>query len=481
MTMRIARGIAALLALVSAASAAPEAARVIAPPSRPPSSGTARPRLPNFVILIGDDVGRSEIGCYGHPRALTPNLDALAKAGERFDLAFLTTSSCSPSRCSILTGRYPHATGAGELHQPLPPDQVTLVDELRKAGYFTASVGKWHLGYDAPRRFERVRKEREGTGCDHWVEALRDRPRDRPFFFWLASNIPHRPFGEAPGIRPYRLEDVVVPPFLPDIGETRSELALYDGEIGLLDVYVGRVLAELESQGVAGRTFVLFLSDNGAPFPRGKVTLYDSGIATPFIVRSPGMTRPGGVCRSLVSAVDIAPTIVELAGRTPPPTMQGRSFAPLLSDPSATVRERVFAEHNWHDYTARERAVRTTRYKYIRNFYPDLPLTPSADVVATVTFQAMRRLRDQGRLTPAQQACFLRPRRAEELYDVVADPDEIHDLAGDKSRAAILLEMRRKLTLWQQESGDREPPARRPDAFDRETGQPLGQRPLEPE
>ncbi len=433
----------------------------------------AAPIRPNFVIIIGDDLGRGDAGAYGNGHILTPNIDRLAKAGMRFDRAFLTCSSCSPSRCSILTGRYPHATGAAELHHPLPPDQITFVDELRAGGYYTASIGKWHLGSDAPRRFDRVLRDNVGSGSEHWIEALRERPKNKPFFFWLASNDPHRPFESVEGYPSYDLSRMVVPPFLPDVAETRGELALYYRRISRLDDYVGRVLAELETQKVADRTVVLFLSDNGAPFPRAKVTVYDSGIATPFLVRYPRMVRPGSVSLGLVSAVDIAPTILELAGRTAPATIQGKSFARLLTHPEASVRDWIAAEHNWHDFPARERAIRTTRYKYILNSYPDLPATPPLDEVRSETFQAMRRLRDQGRLPAAQMGCFVKPRPAEELYDVEADPFELQNLAADQAHARTLQEMRAILARWQRETDDRAPPGRPPELFDRDTGLPL--------
>jgi len=435
-----------------------------------PGAALAAAGRPNIVLIIADDLGREDVGVYGNPSIRTPNIDRLAKEGERFERAFLTCSSCSPSRCSIITGRYPHSTGAAELHHPLPPDQVTFVDELRAAGYYTASIGKWHLGADASRRFDKVIRDNIGSGSDHWIEALRERPRDRPFFFWLASNDPHRPFESVEGYPSYDLSRMIVPPFLPDVPETRGEYALYYRRISRLDDYVGRVLAELTTQKVATRTVVLFVSDNGAPFPRAKVTVYDSGIATPFLVRYPPKVRAGTVSASLISAVDIAPTILELAGRTPPPSIQGKSFVRLLTDPKGTVRDWVAAEHNWHDFTARERAVRTKRYKYILNSYPDLPGTPPLDEVRSDTFQAMRRLRDQGRLPAAQSGCFLKPRPAEELYDVEADPFELKNLAADQAQARTLQEMRAILARWQRETDDREPPGRQRDLFDRDTG-----------
>jgi arylsulfatase A-like enzyme len=429
---------------------------------------------PSFIFIIADDVGRDDIGVYGHRSIRTPNFDRLAGQGLRLDRAFLTCSTCSPSRCSILTGRYPHATGAAEEHDPLPPPQATFVEALGRAGYYTASSGKWHLGDDAVRRFDRVKRAIGGlSGCENWVETLRERPKDRPFFLWLAANDAHRPFERLGSYPPYAPADVVVPPFLPDVPEVRADFALYYGEITRLDDYVGRVLAELERQGVAGNTLVLFLSDNGRPFPRCKVTVYDSGIKTAWIVRFPGRAKAGASCPGLVSAVDLAPTVLELAGLKPLTTVQGRSFAALLADPAAKIRDEVYAEQNWHDFAARKRAVRTERFKYIRNFHPDLPNTPPADTVRTLTFQAMRRLRDRGGLLPVHLDCFVRPRPAEELYDVEADPHELHNLASMPSHAPTLEALRAALARWRRETGDLEPPVRRPDEYDRETGERL--------
>jgi N-sulfoglucosamine sulfohydrolase len=435
----------------------------------PPAAASA----PNFVIILGDDVGRNDLGPYGHPHIRTPNLDRLAASGFRFDRAFLSISSCSPARCSILTGRYPHSAGATDAHHHLQKDQVSVVETLRAAGYYTESVGKWHLGPDASTRFDRVVRDNGPSGADHWIDELKNRPRDRPFFFWLASNDAHRPYERIPEYPHYRYNDVLVPPFLPDIQETRMDFGMYYEEITRLDDYVGRVLNELDRQKVTGNTLVLFLSDDGRPFPRCKTTLYDSGINTPFIVKFPSLARAGGRSTSLVSVIDVAPTLLDLAGVKVPATMQGRSFTPILRDPAASIRDRIFAEQNWHDYTALKRAVRTERYTYIRNFYSDLPNTPPVDAVRTITYQAMRRLNDQHRLTPDQRNCFIRPRPEEELYDTQADPDELVNLAGRPEHASTLAALRRSLETWRRETADREPSQRRPDEYDRETGAPL--------
>ena len=299
----------------------------------------------------------------------------LARDGMRFDRAFIMASSCSPSRASMITGRYPHNTDAEELHWPLPAEQITFVERLKAAGYWTAAAGKWHLGNAVKGRFDVVREadpsgymlapategeDQLGTGgegdaasgCDQWVPTLRDRPRDKPFFLWLAALDPHRDYQPGTIPEPHRSEDVVVPPYLPDVPEVRGDLALYYDEIGRLDRFVGAVLAELDRQGIAGETLILFLSDNGRPFPRCKTTVYDSGIHTPWIVRWPGHVKPGSRCDRLVSSIDIAPTFLTLASIAPGPSIQGKSITPLFSDPAAKVHDVIFAERNWHDFAA---------------------------------------------------------------------------------------------------------------------------------
>lgn len=427
---------------------------------------------PNFIVIIADDVSWDDIGAYGHPHIRTPNIDRLARDGMRFDLAFLTCSSCSPSRSSIMTGRYPHSTGAAELHQPLPADQVVFAGLLKSAGYYTAAAGKWHLGNAAMSNFDKV-VGGSPSGCEHWVETLRARPRGQPFFLWLASLDAHRPYAKNTIAQPHRRDEIVVPAYLPDVPATRDDLALYYDEIARLDDYTGQVLRELEEQGVADNTFVLFLADNGRPFPRCKTTVYDSGVRTPWIVRWPKQVKAGTVCENLVSSVDIAPTIVELAGVKPSPTFQGSSFAPLLADPAAAIRDHIVAEHNWHDYQAHERGVRTKQFLYIRNAFPELTGSPPADAVRSPTYAAMQHLEAAGKLPEIQRGCFIAPRPVEELYDLRSDPDSLHNLADDEQYREPLGELRQTLNDWIKQTDDRVPTQPTPDGYNRQTGEPL--------
>jgi N-sulfoglucosamine sulfohydrolase len=449
---------------------------------------------PNVVLIIADDLAWDDSGAYGNPKVGTPNIDRLAREGIKFTRAFVTISSCSPSRSSLITGRYPHNTDAEQLHWPLPAAQVTFVEKLKAAGYWTAASGKWHLGTAVKNRFDVVDDPGESgfqtdpktgkmlakddSGAAGWLPTMQQRPKDKPFFLWFAALDPHRDYVENSIPNPHKPADVIVPQHLPDTPEVRSELALYYDEITRLDDNVGKVMAELERQGVADNTLVFFISDNGRPFPGAKTTMYDSGIHTPLIARWPKGIRRALVSDSLISSIDLAPTILQLAGVAIPPTVQGKSFVPVLTNPKAKIRDAIYAEKNWHDYEDRVRALRTERFKYIRNDYPDLAGTPSADAGRSPTMDALRRLHKDGKLTPLQARIFHAPRPAEELYDVVADPHEVNNLATNPRYAKTLIELREKLKAWGRETNDVVPPRRTPDEFDRVTGQPLPTRKL---
>jgi arylsulfatase A-like enzyme len=425
---------------------------------------------PNFIVFIADDAAWNDCGPYGNDKIKTPNINRLAEEGIVFDNAFLTTSSCSPSRCSILTGRYPHSTGAQELHMPLPADQVLFAGELQKAGYYTAVAGKYHIG---PVRAEFDTIYGGGSsGCENWVKAMQERPVDKPFFLWLAAMDPHRKYEPNAIPEPHSPGDVLVPPFLPDADSTRKDLALYYDEISRLDSFLGKVIQVLKEQGVDENTLVVYMTDNGRPFPRCKTRMYDSGIKTPFIVRWPGKIKKGRT-DALISSIDIAPTFCELAGAPVSETFQGVSFVPVLNDNSAETREYIAAEHNWHDYQAHERAIRNHNFLYIRNFFPELNASPPADAVGSLTYQEMIRLYEAGKLNRDQMDCFVAPRKSEELYDVVNDPLQLNNLAENPDYTAELTEMRGLLDNWIVEFQDKVPENPTPDKFDRWTGEKL--------
>jgi N-sulfoglucosamine sulfohydrolase len=427
-------------------------------------------KKPNFIVFIADDAAWNDCGPYGNNIIKTPNINKLGEEGLVFNNAFLTTSSCSPSRCSILTGRYPHSTGAPELHMPLPHDQLLFAGELQKAGYYTVVAGKYHIGDPRP-EFDSIYGGGP-SGCENWERAIQNRPKDKPFFLWLAAMDPHRKYQPNTIPEPHRPENVFVPPYLPDADSTRKDLALYYDEISRLDSYLGKVMQLLKEQGEDENTLVIYMTDNGRPFPRCKTRLYDSGIKTPFIVRWPEKIKKGRT-DALVSSIDIAPTFCELAGANLPETFQGVSFVPVLNDYSAEMRDYIVGEHNWHDYQAHERAIRNHHYLYIRNAFPELNASPPADAVGSLTYQEMIQMHKAGELNENQLDCFVVPRAAEELYDVVKDPHQFNNLAENPEYADALQQMRDLLDNWIAEYNDTIPKHPTPDKFDRWTGKRL--------
>ncbi len=449
---------------------------------------------PNIILIIADDLAWDDSEPYGHPTIRTPNLTRMAKSGMRFDRAFLTISSCSASRSSLITCKYPHRTDAEQLHWPLPGNQVTFVELLRRSGYWTAAAGKWHLGNEIKDRFDRVWEvDTSGfqlpsgkagetgkfqetaigdarSGCADWLTALNARPKDQPFFLWLAALDPHRPYDEGILENPHKPEDVILPPYVPDTPEVPKDMALYYDEATRLDRFIGKVMDALEDQRIAKNTLIVFISDNGRPFPRDKTTLYDSGIRTPMFAVWPQKIEPHSICKEMLSSIDLGVGFLELAGIPIPQDMDGQSFAPLLSNPRQAIRNYCFAEKHWHDYEDHSRAVRSHRYKYILNDYHDLPMTPPADAVRGPVFQTMLKLHEAGKLESHQQQCLALPRPKEELYDLVKDPHEINNLANNPAYQTVLQKHRQVMQTWRQATQDRIPSVRTPDEFDRRTG-----------
>ena len=197
---------------------------------------------------------------------------------------------------------------------------------------------------------------------------------------------------------------------------------------------------------------------------------------TPFIVRWPKSVKPDTVSQSVVSSVDIGPTFLELAGLKPLDTFQGKSFVPVLKDPRAKTRRYAFAEHNWHDYQAYERGVRSEDFTYIYNALPHLNASPPADAVGSPTYQAMQELHKAGKLAPHQLDCFTVPVPEHKLFDLEKDPYSLHNLAGDPKYADVLAEMKAALADWQKRTDDIPAKNLTPDGFDRVTGKRLGKK-----
>lgn len=425
-------------------------------------SGSKRP---NIVVFIADDAGARHFGCYGNRSIRTPNVDRLSREGLTADKAMLTTSQCSPSRISILTGKYPHATGAEDLHMPMPAEHTNVAGWLGKAGYFTGHMAKAHEGPHSDRQFAWY-----DPGLRKFADFL-DAAGERPFFLWVAFNDPHRPYQDGTIAEPHDPNQVEVLPYLADTAETRKDIARYYDEIGRMDAVIGRFLEVLRNRNLEEETLVVFLSDNGAPFPREKGTVYDGGVRTPLIFRWPGLVPAGTRYHGLMSVIDLAPTFLALAGLEVPDAMQGQDLSGGLMDPMKWQRRAAFSERNWHDCDEHIRSVRTERYRLVHNAYIALPFGSPADVTASPTWLALYDRLGKGQLTEAQALLFRTPRPEIEFYDTGHDAFELENLAARPEHQQAISDHFAMLQKWRETTRDFPPERRRRAGYaDRVTG-----------
>ena len=412
---------------------------------------------PNIIVFIADDVSWDDIGVYGNDKVVTPNIDNLAKNGLIFNNAYLTTSSCSPSRNSILTGRYPHNTGAAELHTEPPLDMTSFPEILKDKGYYTLQAGKFHMGEYAKRGFHEVHDNKQINGLggeDYWVEGLKKRPKSKPFFMWYASYDAHRIWGENEFSGTHNPDKIVVPDYLVNGSLTRLDLANYYDEITRFDHYIGEVVNELKVQGEYENTYIIVMADNGRPFPHSKTRLNNQGVKTPFIVHHPRSIKSNKKSNSLISAVDIASTILDIAGITPSESFQGNSFLNIINNPELKFRNYVFAEHNWHDYESYQRMVRNEKYLYIKNSRPQFPQEGPLDAINSPTYIDLKDAEKNKTISKVQAEIFIKPRPNEELYDLSNDPFQYKNLLEEGDIPQDYEVLKKILNQWINDTGD---------------------------
>jgi N-sulfoglucosamine sulfohydrolase len=472
------------------------------------------------VLIVADDLGY-QLGCYGDKVARTPNLDRMASEGTRFTRAYCTTASCSASRSVLMTGLHNHAIGHyghahGYNHFSTYESVRSLPVLLAEAGYRTCLIGKSHLAPEYVYRFDAYRHDgtqghRNTVRMAENAKAWIGEKSDKPFFLYFCPTDPHRGggtdgfanFGDAehyPGIKPVRYSpsELTVPPWLPDNEEVRKELAAYYQAIARLDQGIGVLLDALKETGHADDTVVIFLTDNGPPFPGAKTTLYEPGARLPLLVRQPGQKQRGIATDARVIWADITPTILDYCGVTPgasPPVVprenegrtatapasggrkppedaaktdkkpkssgklapyrfHGRSFRSAVEREHAAEFDEVFLSHTFHEITMYYpmRAVIRGKHKYIFNVAHQLSYPFASDLFASPTWQGVLKRGDKHYGRRLTQDYLQRPRH--ELYDLEADPDELSNLAGRPEHAKLLAEMQEKVRAWQDRTSD---------------------------
>lgn len=421
---------------------------------------------PNILFILADDWSYPYASVFGESYIRTPNLEKLAKQGIVFSNAFCSSPSCTPSRASILTGKYPHNLGEGvNLCGKLDVGIPTYVKLLQENGYSVAFDRKgW-----APGDFKKMGYTENPCGKSANFDTFIDKiPTDQPFFFWFGTNDPHRSFelgsGKKAGID---LNKIKVPEFLPDTPEIRGDLADYFAEIENFDKEIGDLLEKLKKTNRLDNTIIVIASDNGMPFPHAKANLYNYGTHIPLIISSfSGLIQKGIRHDSFVNLIDLTPTFLDWAGVKNQPKMDGISLVPVLTTPTITHRSEVFLERERHCLCRAEmeygagypmRAIQTKDYLYIRNFRPDrLPAgdeqilnTPSVfgDVDGGPTKVFMMDNRDLKSVNGLFELGFGK-RPSEELYFLKKDPYNIHNLASSPEYASVKKQLSERLTQW---------------------------------
>ena len=421
----------------------------------------------NILFIVADDLGM-QVGCYGDRMAKTPNIDALAASGTRFTNAFASVSSCSPSRATLLTGLPTHMSGqyglAHATHNAHSFRNVKgLPALLAPHGFRTGVVSKLHV---QPKEVYPFDAE---IPCGRNPVVIAENARKfiaecagKPFFLLVGFQDPHRAAkgfandakypASVPSVK-FDPKSLPVPYHLPDQPEVRAELAEYYQSVARLDHGVGLLQKVLNETKCAENTLVIFLSDNGIPFPGAKTTLYDSGVHLPLIVHQPGQ-KGGQTCDAMVSWTDITPTILDWATVKNPDSLPGRSVLPLLQNPAATGWDVVYGSHQFHEITMYYpmRMIRTRTHKLIVNLGYELKYPHPSDLWASPTWQGILSRKDTMMGAKSVQAFLKRPKV--ELYDLRADPNELKNLAESTELAKLQSELREKLRDWQKKTND---------------------------
>ncbi|MDO8545210.1 MAG: sulfatase [Opitutaceae bacterium] len=431
----------------------------------------------NLLIITMDDMSCDSVGVYGCKlKGTTPNMDRLASESLRFNHAFVQVGNCMPSRNVMYSGCYPHNNGVEGFYQVKNPKHPHISDLLKAAGYFTGirhKVSHSTPYYPYPAWDVELDKLLEGKHAtpknpeSYYLSAKygmsEAKKAGKPFFLNLNIADPHKPFynerGEGdPNVpsRVFTAGEVPVPGFLPDDPEVRRELAQYYSTVRRGDDSLGYILRALEESGEKDRTLLVFLSDHGMPLPFAKTQLYFHSTRTPWMVRWPGVTKPGSVDdRHLISAVDMLPTILDVLGRSHPKGMDGRSFAPVLRGETQEGRDYMVAEYNENAGGNRHpmRSIITKEYGYLFNPWSNGERMMATATKGTITYRRMQVLAKTDSDVRARLNLFDH-RVLEEMYNYTTDPDALKNLIDDPKHRAERERLTKLLDAWMVKTGD---------------------------
>ncbi|MFR9523738.1 MAG: sulfatase [Rikenellaceae bacterium] len=436
---------------------------------------------PNVILFVTDDHGLDALGCYGNSVVSTPNLDQLAAEGVRFTNAYCTSASSAASRSVLLTGQFGHAIGAyGHVHDyhhfSTYENVKSLPVLLSENGYYTARIGKYHVAPESVYHFDETYQADPRNTVEMAEVSSEIFNSDTPFFLYFCTDDPHRSdfttaaddwrspnrFGNKDegydGVETITFDyrDVVVPEFLSDNEETRREIAEYYQSIARVDQGFGRLMKHLKASGKADNTIVIYISDNGMAFPGAKTSTYEAGIKLPCIIKDPTCTiqAAGTTNSSMISWVDMTPTILDMAGVQTDNKFHGRSFKDIIPAEDPANWNKIHASHTFHEITMYYpmRVVRQGRYKLIWNAAHRLEYPFASDLFISSTWQSVKRSAAEKIGGRSVQDFLFRPEF--ELFDVESDPNEFVNLAAKKEYKEVLDQLVAELQEWQKETSD---------------------------
>lgn len=407
---------------------------------------------PNFVIA--DDCTFRDMEIHGG-QAKTPNLMKLAGEGMKFERCFQSSPTCSPTRHNLLTGLYPVKSGAWPNHTMAYDHVKSIAHYLQAAGYRTHLSGKRHILPESVFPFEYSGQNNPDMKA---VRKLFSESAEtkKPFFLFAASNEPHSPHNKGDAIA-YPPDKIKLTPIQADTPQTRKALSNYFAEITFFDGQVGKILKALEETGIKENTVVIVLSEQGYDLPYAKWTCYDAGLRSACVVRWPGKVKPGSVSNAMVEYVDIVPTLLDAAGQKQPDVLDGKSFLTVLKGEKESHKTHTYGQQTSKGIIAGPvhygiRTVRGDRYRYIRNFTPEVRFRNAA--TKGPVFASWLEAGKNGDANAEKLAHGYQVRPAEELYDCDADPWNRNNLIADKSLEPVMTELKSKLDAWMKSQGD---------------------------
>lgn len=434
----------------------------------------------NLLIITVDDMSCDSMGVYDCPVPdTTPRMDQLAAESLRFNHAHVVVGNCMPSRNVMWSGRYPHSNGVEGFYQVPDATHPHLVDLMKQAGYFTAIRGKvshstpyhpyhWDQILDADSNGKQFAlKDAKSYGKSAAMGIAAAQEAGQPFCVMINVSDPHKPFYaqgrngtvvDDPHVpsRVFTAEDVSVPGFLFEDPDVRQELAHYYSSVRRADDCVGEVLDALDASGLGDETLVVFLSDHGMPLPFAKTQVYHHSSRTPLMFRWPGKVAENTVdTKHMVSAVDLLPTILDALKLSVPDGVQGKSFLPILEGEEQAQRDFVIKEYNENSGKSRDpmRAIQTQNLLYIFNPWSNGERVFATATSGTQTYKKMKQLAETDPQIRERHEVYLH-RKPEELYDIVSDPDCLHNLIDSPAHTADLDFLRTTLDQWMVETDD---------------------------